>query len=64
MILDKKLQASLDQGKGLLIMLPAHSTHVVYSEIGLIIGDCWECCWDYWYAEWSSRCIKNKSRSL
>ena len=40
MILDKKLQASLDQGKGLLIMLPAHITHVVYSEKVLIIGDC------------------------
>lgn len=28
MILDKKLQASLDQGRGLLIMLPPTSTHV------------------------------------
>ena len=28
MILDKKLSASLDQGKGLLIMLPSASQHV------------------------------------
>lgn len=28
MILDKKLSASLDQGKGLLIMLPTASQHV------------------------------------
>ena len=40
MILDKKLQASLDQGKGLLIMLPAHSTHVGKNDIVIIVGDC------------------------
>ena len=28
MILDKKLQASLDQGKGLLILLPGNSNYV------------------------------------
>lgn len=28
MILDKKLSASLDQGRGLLIMLPSASQHV------------------------------------
>ena len=32
MILDKKLHASLDQGRGLLIMLPKHTEHVGLSE--------------------------------
>ncbi|KAM7458725.1 hypothetical protein BLSTO_00503 [Blastocystis sp. subtype 1] len=33
MILDKKLSASLDQGKGLLIMLPSASQHVLAENV-------------------------------